>query len=160
MDNFHLAQINVAQAKDHMESSTMQGFVSRLDEINAIADHADGFVWRLQTEEGDAISIQAFEDERLIVNMSVWQDVASLKHYVYKSMHVELIQARDAWFDKIQTVHQALWWVPAGHIPSVDEGKARLALLQGKGPSAEAFTFSKPFPQPLNNPHINPMASA
>lgn len=75
-------------------------------------------------------------------------------------MHVELIQARDAWFDKIQTVHQALWWVPAGHIPSVDEGKARLALLQGKGPSAEAFTFSKPFPQPLNNPHNNPMASA
>jgi hypothetical protein len=159
MDNFHLAQINIAQAKDHMESSTMQGFVSRLDEINAIADHADGFVWRLQTEEGDTTSIQAFEDEKLIVNMSVWQDVASLKHYVYKSMHVELIQDRDAWFDKIQTVHQALWWVPAGHIPSIEEGKIRLALLQKEGPSAKAFTFAKPFSQPSENTHKTPTAS-
>lgn len=159
MDNFHLAQINIAQAKDHMKSSTMQGFVSRLDEVYAIADHADGFVWRLQTEEGYATSIQAFEDEKFIINMSVWQDVASLKHYVYKSTYVELIQDKHAWFDKIKTVHQALWWVPAGYIPSIEEDKIRLALLQKEGPSTKAFTFTRPFYQPYQNTHKTTTAS-
>ena len=148
MEEFHLAQINIAQAKDSMESETMRGFVERLDEINALADSSRGFVWRLQTEEGDATSIQAFEDPMLIVNMSVWKDVESLKNYVYRSAHVDLIRDRDAWFSKIKSVHQTLWWVPAGHIPSVTEGKERLSLLQERGPNREAFTFAKPFPKP------------
>lgn len=135
-----------------MESATMAGFVTRLDEINALADKSPGFVWRLQTEEGDATSIQAFDDPNLIVNMSTWENIESLKHYVYKTAHVELIRDRDAWFSKIATVHQALWWVPAGHIPTVSEGKEKLASLQSNGPSQEAFTFAKPFPQPGTAP--------
>lgn len=126
----------------------MKGFVDRLDEINELADTAPGFVWRLQTDEGDATSIQAFDDPNLIVNMSVWASIETLKHYVYKSMHVELIRDRDAWFHKIQQVHQVLWWVPAGHIPSVQEGKAKLSLLEAQGPSADAFTFARAYPQP------------
>lgn len=126
----------------------MRGFVQRLDEINALADTSPGFVWRLQTEEGDATSIQAFDDPLLIVNMSVWADLYSLKNFVYRSMHVDLIRDRDAWFNKIQVAHQALWWVPAGHTPTVVEGKKRLASLQELGPHAEAFTFAKPFPAP------------
>lgn len=147
MEELHLAQMNIAQAKDSMESETMRGFAKRLDEINALADKSPGFVWRLQTEDGDATSIQAFEDPMLIVNMSVWEDFESLKKYVYRSAHVELIRDRDAWFNKIKGVHQTLWWTPAGHVPSVGEGKERLALLQEQGPSSEAFTFAKPFPK-------------
>lgn len=147
MEELHLAQMNIAQAKDSMESEIMRGFAKRLDEINALADKSPGFVWRLQTEDGDATSIQAFEDPMLIVNMSVWEDFESLKKYVYRSAHVELIRDRDAWFNKIKRVHQTLWWTPAGHVPSVGEGKERLALLQEQGPSSEAFTFAKPFPK-------------
>ncbi|BBM00122.1 DUF3291 domain-containing protein [Microbulbifer sp. GL-2] len=145
MKDFNLAQINIAQSKASMESETMRGFVERLDEINALADGSKGFVWRLQTEEGDATSIQAFDDPMIIVNMSVWEDLESLKNYVYKSAHVELIRDRDAWFNKMKSMHQALWWVPVGHIPTVKEGTGRLSILQSKGPSSEAFTFAKPF---------------
>lgn len=148
MKDFNLAQINIAQARDSMESETMKGFVDRLDEINALADKSPGFMWRLQTEEGDATSIQAFEDPNLIVNMSVWENIETLKHYVYKTAHVELIRDRDAWFSKIKTVHQTLWWVPAGHIPTVTEGKERLEIFQSYGPSQQAFSFAKPFPKP------------
>ncbi len=145
MTDYHLAQLNIAQAQDTMDSRTMQGFVERLDEINALADHSPGFVWRLQTAEGDATSIQAFDDPLLIVNMSVWTDLESLKNYVYKTNHVELIRDRSAWFHKLTKSHQVLWWVPIGHLPTVEEGKARLQHLDENGSSESAFTFAKPF---------------
>ena len=145
MTKFHLAQINIAQAQDTMDSETMQGFVDRLDEINALADSAKGFVWRLQDDQGDATSIRAFDDPELLVNMSVWKDLESLKNYVYKSLHVELIRDRDAWFNKMLKAHQALWWIPAGHIPSIEEGKEKLDYLQKHVVSKTAFTFAKPF---------------
>ncbi len=149
MSKYHLAQINIAQAKDSMDSETMKGFVDRLDEINALADKSPGFIWRLQSEEGNATDIQAYDDPLIIVNMTVWQDIESLKNYVYKSDHVELIRDRSAWFHKITNVHQVLWWVTAGHIPSVAEGQQKLSILQKHGPSPEAFTFAKPFAMPL-----------
>jgi len=145
-EQWHLAQLNIAQAVDDMASEVMAGFVARLDEINALADAAPGFIWRLQTEEGDATSIQAFDDPSLLANMSVWADLESLKSYVYKSAHVELIRDRDAWFSKLVSAHQVLWWVPAGEIPTVAEARARLEHLQEHGPSGSAFTFAKPFP--------------
>ena len=145
---FYLAQMNIAQAKDSMESDVMREFVERLDEINALADVAPGFVWRLQTEQGDATSIQAFDDPMLLVNMSVWEDLESLQNFVYRSMHVDLIRQGGAWFNKKSRAHQVLWWIPAGHVPDVSEGKKCLALLQKLGPSCEAFTFAKPFPAP------------
>lgn len=145
MNQYHLAQINIAQAQDSMDSVLMQGFVERLDEINQLADDADGFIWRLQTEEGDATTIQAFDDPLLMVNMSVWKDIESLKHYVYRTRHVELIRDRDAWFNKQVKMHQALWWVLVGHTPTVDEGKKNLEYLQNNGSSKTAFTFAKPF---------------
>ena len=144
MSRYHLAQINIAKALDSMDSDVMKGFVDRLDEINDLADKSKGFIWRLQTEEGDATSIQAFDDPSLIVNMSVWENIDLLKKFVYRSMHVELIQDRDAWFNKIKNAHQVLWWIPVGHIPTVNEGKEKLELLQLNGPSKDAFTFSKP----------------
>ena len=145
MNNFHLAQINIAQAQDEMDTVVMKGFVNRLEEINALADDADGFIWRLQSEQGDSTAIRVFDDPLLLVNMSVWEDVASLKNFVYRTAHVELIQDREAWFNKIAQKHQALWWVPAGHIPTVEEGKERLDYLREHGPSAHAFIFAKSF---------------
>ena len=145
---YQLAQVNIAQAKAEMDTDTMQGFMSRLDEINAIADKASGFVWRLQSNDGDATSIRVFDDPLLLVNMSVWDDIDSLKNYVYKSLHVELIRDREAWFDKMSAMHQALWWIPSGHIPSTQEAKDKLESLRENGPNQDAFTFGKPFQKP------------
>lgn len=144
---YQLAQINIARARESMESDLMKGFVDRLDEINSLADGSPGFIWRLQSEDGDATSIQAFDDPLMIINISVWENVRSLKEFVYKSTHVELIQDRDAWFNKMLKVHQALWWIPSGHIPSIEEGKEKLDHLQKNGPSEIAFTFAKPHKQ-------------
>lgn len=145
MSQYCLAQINIANAHDTMESDVMKGFVDRLDEINLLAETSPGFVWRLQTEDGDATAIQAFDDPLILINMSVWRDIEALKNFVYKSMHVELIRDRDAWFTKLVKVHQALWWVPEGHIPTMVEGKEKLDLLHHNGPSRAAFTFAKPY---------------
>ena len=145
MNQYYLAQINIAKAQASMDSESMMGFVNRLDEINTLADKSPGFVWRLQTEDGNATAIHAFDDPLLLVNMSVWENIESLKQFVYKSLHVELISDRDAWFDKMPNVHQALWWIPAGHTPSVDEGKEKLDHLQKNGVSKIAFTFANSY---------------
>lgn len=142
---YQIAQINVAKALAEMDSKVMQGFVSRLDEINAIADAALGFVWRLQSEEGDSTSIRVFKDNLLLVNMSVWETFDDLKNYVYKSFHIELIRDREAWFSKMGKPHQALWWIPAGHIPSLEEAKEKLEYIRKHGPGKDAFTFGRPF---------------
>jgi hypothetical protein len=126
----------------------MEGFVSRLDEINALAEGAKGFIWRLQSDAGDATSIRVFEDPRIYINMSVWETPDHLKHFVYRSAHVELIRDRDAWFGRLSEQHQAVWWVPAGHRPSAQEGRDRLMNLREQGPSATAFSLARPFPQP------------
>jgi hypothetical protein len=141
----YIAQLNIAKAKDTLDSLVMKGFVDRLDEMNLLADCSPGFVWRLKADEGNATSINAFDDPMLIVNMSVWENLDFLKNYVYKSNHVELIRDRNAWFNKIAEAHQVLWSVPVGHLPSVEEGKARLQYLQAYGPSEYAYTFAKPF---------------
>ena len=148
MNNYQLAQINVALARDEMDSELMAGFVARLDEINAIADQAAGFVWRLQTEAGDSTAIRVFDDPLLLVNLSVWDDLASLQNFVYKTAHVELLRDRDAWFSKLRSAHQALWWVPRGHTPSVGEAKDKLEHIRRLGPTAQAFTFARSFPPP------------
>ena len=139
----------MAQAKAGMESDLMQGFVSRLDEINALADGADGFIWRLKEEGGSATAIRVFDDPLLLINMSVWANLESLKHYVYKSLHVELIKAREAWFNKMGESYQALGWIPAGHVPSIEEAQKQLEYIRKHGPSAQAFTFAKPYPRPM-----------
>jgi hypothetical protein len=149
MATFHIAQVNVAQAKADMASDLMQGFVSRLDEINTLADGADGFIWRLKEDSGSATAIRVFDDPLLLINMSVWANLDALKHYVYKSFHVDLIKDRDAWFNKLGQSHQALWWIPVGHIPNVEEAQKKLEYIRKFGPSAEAFTFAKPHPMPM-----------
>jgi hypothetical protein len=145
MNKYHLAQVNIGRIKAPLDSATMAGFVSRLEEINALADRSPGFVWRLQTNEGNATYLRPYDDDQILLNMSVWESVEALRQYVFKSAHAELLRQRHAWFEKFSGVYAALWWVPAGHIPGIDEAKKRIAYLEKYGPSQFAFTFKQVF---------------
>ena len=138
---FHIAQVNIARMKAPLESPVMAGFVARLAEINALADGSPGFVWRLQTDAGDATYLRPYDDDRILFNLSVWESVDALQTYVYKTAHAELLRDRRSWFEHFAAAYVALWWVPAGHVPGVDEAKQRLAHLDEHGPSQFAFTF-------------------
>src|SRR2546421_573475 len=124
----------------------MHGFVSQLEAINALAEASPGFLWRLQTPEGDATAIRPYEDDRMLINMSVWESLEALHGYVYKSAHAGPLRARRDWFEPISVPILVLWWVPAGHLPRVDEAKARFETLAAIGPGPDAFTFRHPFP--------------
>ncbi|MDH1557760.1 DUF3291 domain-containing protein [Pseudomonas chengduensis] len=147
MSAYHLAQLNIAWMKTPLESPEMADFVANLERINALAEGSPGYVWRLQDEAGDATAIRPFGDE-VLVNMSVWQDVQSLSDYVYKSAHTEMLKRRREWFERVEQAHQVLWWVPAGHRPSVVEAVERLAHLREYGATAQAFTFRHAFAAP------------
>ena len=141
MGGYRIAQVNIGRLVEELSHPVMAGFVNRLDEINALADGSPGFVWRLIGGEGNATYLRPFDDNRMLMNMSVWATVEHLQHFVYKTMHVELLRGRHAWFEKLAGVYTALWWVPKDHIPSVDEAKQRLAHLEAHGRSEFAFTF-------------------
>ena len=140
-----LAQVNIGRTRGEMSDPVMAGFVSRLEEVNALAERSPGFVWRLQTEDGDATAVRPYEDRRILINLSVWSDLASLRNYVYRTDHAEVMRRRREWFERLERVYVALWWVPAGHRPSVEEAVARLAHLEGHGPSGFVFGFAQPF---------------
>lgn len=148
MQNYHLAQLNIGRILAPMDSPTMAGFVARLDEINALADNAPGFVWRLQSASGNATDIKAFDDDWLLVNMSVWESVQELKTFTYKTAHAEVMRGRRQWFEPQTEMYFVMWWIPAGHIPTLEEAKERLEHLRAKGETEYAFTFKQPFPAP------------
>jgi heme-degrading monooxygenase HmoA len=144
----HLAQVNVATLLAPLDSPELAGFVAQLEPINALADAAPGFVWRLQTDAGDATAIRPYDDDRVMVNMSVWTSVAALKTFVHGPEHRAYLARRREWFERMHEAIVALWWVEAGHRPTVAEAKDRLALLDRVGPSPAAFTFRTAFPAP------------
>ncbi len=141
MPDYHLSQVNIARMKGPLDSDVMAGFVARLEEINAVADRSPGFVWRLQTDAGDATYLRPYDDDRIIVNLSVWESVATFRDYVYRSAHGDVLRQRRQWFEHFAGVAMAMWWVPVGHLPGVDEAKKRLAHLDEHGPSQFAFGF-------------------
>jgi len=147
MPTYYLAQVNIARMLAPLEDPLMAEFVALLDEINALADRSPGFVWRLQTESGNATYIRPYEDDRIIVNLSVWESVEHLKEYVYRSAHAEVMRRRSQWFEKFDGPYMALWWIEAGHIPTaeeaVKEAKERLDHLREHGESEFAFSFKR-----------------
>ena len=145
---YHLAQINIGRLLTPLNDPMIAGFVGALDEINALADHSEGFVWRFQTEEGDATEVRLFDDELILVNFSVWKSVEALKNYVYKSAHAEVMRQRRQWFEKFEGAYMALWWVEAGHLPTISEANQRLEYLQQHGVTEIAFTFKQLYPPP------------
>jgi hypothetical protein len=148
MSAYELAQLNIGIIKGPMDSPLMAQFAANLARINALADTSPGFVWRLQTADGDATAIRPFENQNQLLNMSVWRDVESLQRYVYQSAHVQIMRRRREWFERMSAAYFVLWWVPRGHRPSVAEAIARLDALRAKGPGPEAFTFREVFPAP------------
>jgi hypothetical protein len=149
MARYHLAQVNIGRMRAPIGDPIMEGFRTQLDPVNALADRSPGFVWRLQTEEGNATAIRPYaDDDRMAINMSVWDSLESLRNYVYQSAHVAPLRDRKQWFEPLDGPIVALWWIPAGHIPSVAEAIERLEILKARGPSPEAFTFRQPFPAP------------
>jgi len=151
MTDWYLAELNVATAVDDMESATMKGFVDRLDEINALAEEASGFVWRLKTETGNATDISLFPDQpRLIVNLSVWENFEALSDYVFKTAHLELLQNRHAWFEVSREATFVMWWIPAdGPMPTAEQAWERLELLRKMGPTPAAFPLKRRFAAPV-----------
>ncbi len=126
----------------------MADFVALLEPVNALADESPGFVWRLQTDEGDATAIRAFEDDRILVNASVWESIEALWRFVYDGRHLEVMRRRREWFTRLAEAHLVLWWVPAGAIPTLADMRDRVEHLRAHGPTPYAFTFKCHFPPP------------
>jgi hypothetical protein len=146
----HLAQANIARFLAPPGDPLLADFMAGLDPVNAVADVAPGFVWRLQTHEGNATSLRPDPtDETLLINMSVWTSVETLADFVYRQTdHLAFLRRRREWFNRMASHHQALWWIPAGTVPTVPEAMARVAHLDAHGPTPEAFTFRQRFGPP------------
>ena len=144
----HLAQVNIGRLLAPVDSPVIADFMAALDPINALADTSPGFIWRLQTTEGNATSLHSFDDELIISNMSVWASIEALRSFTYTSAHTGVMRRRREWFEAYETAYMALWWVPAGHRPTIEEAKERLAALDRDGPTPYAFTFRTSFSAP------------
>ncbi|HLO28574.1 MAG TPA: DUF3291 domain-containing protein [Anaerolineales bacterium] len=149
MPEHYIAQINIARMLAPITDPSMAAFVEQLPPINALAEGSPGFVWRLQSESGDATSIKVYDDDFIIINLTVWENVNALREFVYKSAHSGVLRDRKRWFEKFDGPYYTLWWVPVGHLPSAEEGKERLEYLREYGDTAYAFSFKKIFPQPV-----------
>ena len=148
---FHLAQINIGRLRAETDDPMIAEFMAALDEINALAERSPGFVWRFMTEDGNATAVRPFDDELLLINMSVWESVESLGDYVYRSDHTSYLRRRREWFERINEAIFALWWVPTGHRPTVAEGIQAIEHLRAHGATPQAFTFRHPFSQPTDH---------
>jgi hypothetical protein len=147
-NTYYLAEINIARMLEPLDSPIMAEFVANLDRINALAESSPGFVWRLVGEGDDATSLRPYDDDMIIVNMSVWESVEHLHTYAYKSDHTDILRKRKDWFSKMGEAHFCMWWIRAGHTPTVREAKEHLDHMREHGESAYAFTFKNVFPAP------------
>lgn len=146
MRHHDLAQLNLARLVAPDDSPVVAPFMAALDEVNALAESSPGFVWRFQTEDGNAIAERAFPDDpRMILNFSTWESVDALADYVYRTAHVEFLRRRREWFERLDSVSTVLWWVPLGHRPTTAEALDRLEHLRRHGPTEHAFTLRQRF---------------
>jgi hypothetical protein len=141
----HLAQVNIAKMKDPIDSPMMADFVNNLDRINALAENSEGFIWRLKDEDNNATSVKVFDNDFLIINLSVWKNAELLKNYVYNSLHVEILKRKKEWFEKMDQMHMALWYIEKGIFPSPIEAKEKLEYLREHGETPLSFSFKSKF---------------
>ena len=149
---YELAQVNIARLKAPLDSPQLKDFVDALDPVNAVADTSDGFVWRLQSDSGNATDVPVFGDDWLIINLTVWRDTNALTAFMYQGQHRELVGRRYEWFERVKEVMTTLWWVPPGHRPTVEEAESRLLHVREHGPTPQAFTLRTSFPAPGPGP--------
>jgi hypothetical protein len=145
---WHLAQCNIGRLVAPQGNARVADFFAELDRVNAIADATPGFAWRLKDETNNAMSIGPTPDPLVALNMSVWESAEALFDFVYRSAHTPVMARRREWFERWNGHYQALWWIEAGTIPTIDDALARLWLLDRYGPTPRAFTFKARFPVP------------
>ncbi|GAB4526041.1 MAG: DUF3291 domain-containing protein [Anaerolineae bacterium] len=146
---YHIAQLNIGRILAPLSDEQMAGFTNNLERINALADATPGFVWRLVGDgTDDATELRPFDDDMMLLNMSVWETIEALYQFTYYSAHAEIYRGRAAWFEKLTTPIMVLWWVPAGHIPTITEAIEKLSHLEAHGPTPQAFTFKQQFAPP------------
>lgn len=149
MKKYQLAEINVARMKGvTIDDPIMKEFVDNLDKVNTLAENSEGFVWRLKDDNNNATSLNPYDDEQVIINISVWDSIETLEQYVFKTFHSEFLKRRKEWFHKYGKVHTAMWWIESGNFPTVEEAVAKLAVLQKEGAAKEVFTFKNRFSAP------------
>jgi hypothetical protein len=152
--DYVVAQVNIGRLVAPLDSPQLADFMAALDPVNAVADSAPGFVWRLQTEDGNATALRAFEqdaggaDGGILLNMSVWESAEALATYVYGDTHLAVLRRRREWFERMKDAYTALWWIPRGHTPTVREAEDRVTHLRAHGPTPHAFTLKVHFPPP------------
>lgn len=140
-----LAQLNIAQAKYDLDAPQIKDFVDNLDIVNTTAENTPGFVWRLKDDSGSATNIQAFDDPNMLVNMSIWRDVDSLKDFMFRTHHKGFMRRKGEWFHKLPQANYVMWWIEENHRPTIEEALHRLEHLREHGESAYAFSFKKVF---------------
>jgi hypothetical protein len=148
MTRYQLAQYNIAWLRALLDSPQLADFIANLDRVNQLAEHSPGFVWRYQTENGNSTSVRLRDDDRLIINFSVWENVESLFEYAFHSGHAEMFRRRNEWFTHEESPYAVLWWVSAGHRPTVEEAEDHIQFLAEHGPTQHAFTFKQRFAPP------------
>ena len=146
-NDFVLAQLNIGRLIAPIDSPIVKEFTDFIDPINKFSEESKGFVWRLKSDDGQSSSYVAtpFDDDRIITNLTVWETLDDLKEFTYKTVHTYFIKSRRKWFEKMETPHLVLWWIPRGHIPTLEEGKVKLEQLKADGPTPNAFTIAKGF---------------
>jgi hypothetical protein len=145
---WHVAQMNVGTVRYPLDDPRIAEFMNALDQVNALADASPGFVWRLQSSQGNATDILVSDNPHFLVNMSVWQNAEALFDFVYRSSHRLFMAKRRNWFEQPKGAYQVLWWIAAGATPTVEEGLERLRCLERNGPSPHAFTFRQKYAPP------------
>lgn len=149
MSTHQIAQINIAKMKGvNINDPIMKEFVDNLDGVNAIAESSPGFVWRLKDEGNNATSLNPYDDEQIIINVSVWESIEDLENFMYKTFHADFLKRRREWFQRFGKVYTAMWWIPAGQFPTIQEAVGKLDDLEKVGASEEAFDFKTKFPKP------------
>jgi hypothetical protein len=152
MNHYKIAEINVARMKwVNINDPMMKEFVENLDKVNSIAEMSEGFIWRLKDDNNNATSLNPFDDEQIIINVSVWENLEKLENFMYKTFHSEFLKRRKEWFQQYGKAHTALWWVQHGHFPTLQEAIANLDYLQKNGPTQKVFDLKNKFPPPGNS---------
>lgn len=148
MQEFQLAQINVGRIKGvNINDPVMKEFVDNLDMVNELAEKSRGFIWRLKDEHNNATNINPYNDEQVIINLSVWESIEDLENFVYKTFHTDFLRRRKEWFQAYGKAYTAMWWIPAGQFPTIKEATEKLAWLQEHGASEIVFDFRNKFPR-------------
>ena len=149
MPQYHIAEINIARMKGvDINDPIMKEFADNLDAVNAIAEKSPGFVWRLKDDSNNATSFNPYNDEQILINVSVWENIETLEDFMYRTFHSEFLRRRKEWFKTYGTAHTAMWWVPVGHVPTLQEAVENLSHRQKHGPSEIAFDFRNKYPAP------------